>query len=149
MKRLLPQSLTAQFALVVSCLAALVIAVGATTIYSLTYSAGAVRGLAAAKLQRGEDAQALVQRTLAIERMALQLSNDRSVDALRETHRHILEQLEVFDRLVDRLTSATASNDVGVDALALHRASQRFRNTVNIEAQMRETTLVSAAAPGA
>ena len=149
MKRLLPQSLTAQFALVVSCLAALVIAAGATTIYSLTYSAGAVRGLAAAKLQRGEDAQALVQRTLAIERMALQLSNDRSVDALRETHRHILEQLEVFDRLVDRLTSATASNDVGVDTLALHRSSQRFRNTVNIEAQMRETTLVSTGAPGA
>ena len=149
MKRLLPQSLTAQFALVVSCLAALVIAVGATTVYSLTYSADAVRGLAAVKLQRGEDTQALVQRTLAIERMALQLSNARTVDALRETHRHILAQLEVFDSLVDRLTSATASNDVGVDALALHRASQRFRNTVNIEAQMRETTLVTADAPGA
>ncbi|MEX3950739.1 ATP-binding protein [Paraburkholderia sp. EG287B] len=149
MKRLLPQSLTAQFALVVACLAALVLAVGATALYSLTYSANAVRGLAQAKLERGEDAQALVQRTLTIERMALQLSSDHTVDALRQTHLHILEQLEVFDRLVDRLASAAAGNDVGVDVLALHRSSQRFRNTVNIEAQMRATMLASTGLPGA
>ncbi|MCP3727762.1 ATP-binding protein [Paraburkholderia sp. CNPSo 3272] len=149
MKRLQPQSLTAQFALVVACLAALVLAVGATALYSLTYSANAVRGLTQAKLEPGEDAQALVQRTLTVERMALQLSSDRTVDALRQTHRHILEQLEVLDRLVDRFTSAAAGNDVGVDVLALHRSSQRFRNTVNIEAQMRATMLASTGLPGA
>jgi PAS domain S-box-containing protein len=146
-KRPLLQSLTAQFTLMVSCLAALVVAVGATTIYSLAGSAHAIRQLAEERLARQEDAQDLTQRTLTIERLALQLSSDDTVDAVRETHRHVIEQLEIFDRLVDRLASATTSEDAGVDALALHRSSQRFRNTINIEAQMRETALGAAAAP--
>ncbi|MBC8738235.1 PAS domain S-box protein [Paraburkholderia sp. UCT31] len=146
MKLPLPQSLTAQFALVASCLAALVVAVGVTTIYSLAGSAHAIRQLAEERLARQEDAHDLAQRTLMIERLALQLSSDDTVDAVRETHRHVIEQLASFDRLVDRLASA-ASDAVTVDALALHRSSQRFRNTVNIEAQVRETALRAAAAP--
>lgn len=150
MKLQLPRSLTAQFTLVVSCLATLVVAVGATTIYSLAGSDYAIRQLAEQRLARQEDAQDLAQRTLMIERLALELSNDYAVDSVRETHRHITEQLASFDRLVDRLASATTptSDNVGVDALALHRSSQRFRNTVNIEAQVRETALVAAVAPG-
>ncbi|RKE36326.1 PAS domain S-box-containing protein [Paraburkholderia sp. BL23I1N1] len=147
MKLPLPQSLAAQFMLVVSCLAALVVAVGATTIYSLAGSAHAIHQLAEERLARQEDAQDLAQRTLMIERLALQLSSDDTVDAVRETHRHIIEQLASFDRLVDRLASATTSEGVGVDALELHRSSQRFRNTVNIEAQVRETALGAGAAP--
>ncbi|CAB3809138.1 Adaptive-response sensory-kinase SasA [Paraburkholderia ultramafica] len=147
MKLSLPQSLTAQFALVVSCLAALVVAVGATTIYSLAGSAHAIRQLADERLARLEDAQDLAQHTLMIERLALQLSSDDTVEAVRETHGHVIEQLSSFDRLVDRLASATTSDDPGVDALALHRSSQRFRNAVNIEAQMRETALGARAAP--
>ncbi|CAB3793023.1 Sensor histidine kinase RcsC [Paraburkholderia ultramafica] len=146
MKLSLPQSLTAQFALVVSCLAALVVAVGATTLYSLAGSAHAIRQLAEDRLAHHEDAQDLAQRTLMIERLALQLSSDDTVDAVRETHRHIIEQLASFDRLVDRLASAATSDDVGVDALQMHRSSQRFRNTVNIEAQVRETALGAGAA---
>lgn len=147
MKLPLPQSLTAQFTLVVSCLAALVVAVGATTIYSLAGSAHAIRQLAEERLARQEEAQGLAQRTLMIERLALQLSSDDTADAVRETHRRVIEQLAFFDRLVDRLASATTSDDVGVDALVLHRSSQRFRNTINIEAQVRETALGAGAAP--
>jgi PAS domain S-box-containing protein len=126
---------------VVSCLAALVVAVGATTLYSLDGSAHALRLLADDRLARLEDAQDLAQHTLMIERLALQLSSDDTEDAVRETHRHVLEQLASFDRLVGRLASATARDDPGRDTLALHRSSQRFRNTVNIEAQLRETAL--------
>ena len=151
MKLQLPRSLTAQFTLVVSCLATLVVVVGATTIYSLAGSVYAIRQLAEQRLARQEDAQDLAQRTLMIERLALELSNDDAVGSVRETHRHIMEQLASFDRLVDRLASATTptGENVGVDALALHRSSQRFRNTVNIEAQVRETALVAAVAPAA
>ena len=141
MKLTFPHSLTAQCALVVSCLAALVVAVGATTVYSLDGSAHALRLLADDRLARLEDAQDLAQHTLMIERLALQLSSDDTVDAVRETHRHVLEQLASFDRLVGRLTSATARDDPGGDTLTLHRSSQRFRNTVNVEAQVRETAL--------
>jgi PAS domain S-box-containing protein len=143
----LPQSLNAQFALVVSCLAALVVVVGATTVYSLAGSAHSMGQLAEERLARLADAQDLAQHTLTIERLALQLSRDDTVEAVRETHRHVLEQLATFDQLVDRMASATASGDPGVDALALYRSSQRFRNIVNIEAQVRETALGTVAAP--
>ena len=146
MKLPLPQSLAAQFSLVVSCLAALVMAVGATTIYSLTGSAHALRQLSEDRLTRLQQAQDLVQQTLLIERLAMQLASDDSVAAVRDTQRHIIERLTSFDRLVDSLALApTMREDVGADTLALHRSSQRFRNTVNVEAQMRETTLMNGA----
>lgn len=147
MKLALPQSLTAQFALVVSCLAALVAVVGATTIYSLAGSAHSIRQLAEERLTRLADAQELAQHTLTIERLALQLSRDETVEAVRQTHGQVLDQLASFDRLVDHLAPASASNDPGVDVLALYRSSQRFRNIVNIEAQVRETALAVRAAP--
>ncbi len=144
MKIPLPQTLTAQFSLVVSCLAVLVVAVGATTVYTLDGSARAIRELAEQRLARLQDAQELGQRTLVIERAASQFAALDAVDKVRETHRQVIEQLEVFDRLVDRLAAAAASDDVGV--LALHRAGQHFRNTVNIAAQVRETALSADAA---
>lgn len=137
-----PRSLTAQFALVASCLAALVVAIGATSLYSLTGSAHALRQLAEDRLARLQDGQDLAQQTLTIERMALQLASEETVAAVLQTQRHIVEHLTSFDRLVDRLASAPSTReDVGIDALALHRSSQRFRNTVNIEAQLRESAL--------
>ena len=146
MKLPFPQSLTAQFALVVSCLVALVAVVGATTIYSLAGSAQSIRHLAEDRLSRLADAQDLAQHTLTIERLALQLSRDDTVEAVRETHRRVLEQLASFDRLVDHLAPVTAGDDLGVDVLALYRSSQRFRNIANIEAQVRETALGEQAA---
>lgn len=141
-----PQSLTAQFTLVASCLAALVVVAGATTIYSLTTSSYALRQLAEDRLTRLQDSQDLARQTLMIERMAMQLSSDASVDAVQDTQRHVIEHLALFDRLVDRLASASPTReDVGIDTLALHRSSQRFRNTVNIEAQVRERALAGGA----
>jgi PAS domain S-box-containing protein len=139
----LPQSLAAQFAWVVLCLAALVAVVGATTIYSLAGSARAIRQLADQRLAHLQDAQDLQQQTLAIERMALQLSAIRTVDGVRDTQRRIIDHLKSFDQLVERMAVAAASGDV--DVLALHRSSQRFRNTVNIAAQVRATALGAAA----
>ena len=142
MKLPLPQTLTAQFALVASCLAALVVALGATTVYSLTESARALRQLAEDRLVRLQDAQDLAQQTVTIERMTLQLSSDDTFEAVRETQRRIIDHLTSFDGLVDRLASAPSTReDVGVDALALHRSSQRFRNIVNIVAQVRQRAL--------
>ncbi len=149
MKLPLPQTLTAQFALVASCLAALVVALGATTVYSLTGSAHALRLLAEDRLVRLQDAQDLAQQTATIERMALQLSSDDTFDAVRETQRRIIGHLTSFDGLVDRLASAPSTReDVGVDALALHRSSQRFRNTVNVVAQVRERAISERSAQG-
>lgn len=146
----LPQTLTAQFALVASCLAALVAALGATTVYSLTGSAHALRQLAEDRLVRLQDGQDLAQQTVAIERMTLQLSSDDTVEAVSATQRRIIDHLTSFDGLVDRLASAPSTReDVGIDALALHRSSQRFRNTVNIVAQVRESALKARSAPGA
>jgi PAS domain S-box-containing protein len=145
----LPQTLTAQFALVASCLAALVVALGATTVYSLTGSAHALRQLAEDRLVRLQDAQDLAQQTMTIERMTLRLSSDDTLDAVRETQRRIIAYLTSFDGLVDRLASAPSTReDVGIDALALHRSSQRFRNLVNIVAQVRERALSERAARG-
>ena len=145
MKLPIPQSLAAQFALVVSCLAALVAVVGATTLYSLAGSAHAIRQLADQRLARLQDAQDLQQHTLKIERMALQLSAIDAVDGVRRTHGQVIEHLEAFDQLVTRLAAAAGSDDI--DMLALHRSSQRFRNTVNIEAQLRENALGAAVRP--
>ena len=142
MKFPIPQSLVGQFTLVVSCLAALVVAVGATTVYSLTASAHAVRQLTDQRLARLQDAQDMQQRTQKIERLAVQLSSARTVDGVRTTHRQIIEQLQSFDELVGRLAAAAANADA---LLTLHRSSQRFRNTVNIEAQVLENNLEASA----
>jgi len=145
--KVFPQSLTAQFALVVSCLVALVGVVGATTIYSLGGSARAIHELAEQRLARLQEAQDLLQHTVAIERMSQQLSAVESVDALRAKHAQVIEQLAAFDRLVEGLATAAAADDV--DVLALHRSSQHFRNTVNIAAQMRESALAGRTTPAA
>ncbi|WP_348273486.1 ATP-binding protein [Piscinibacter sp. XHJ-5] len=133
----IPQSLTAQFALAVSALVLVMVALGVTTIYALTSSAETVRQLAEQRLSHLEDAQALVQRTLLIERMALRLPGIDVPGDLRETHRKVIEELESFDRLVDRLAAAAAHDNVEV--LDLHRSSQLFRNTVNIVAQLHDS----------
>ncbi len=139
----LPQSLTAQFALAVSILALLIVASGATAIYALSNSAQAIQELADKRLANLQDAQDLVRYTLLIERKALALSGIDTVDGVRETHRQVIKDLEGFDHLVDRLVAAAPSDNV--DVLDVHRASQLFRNTVNVVAQLRESALIEAA----
>ena len=133
----IPQSLTAQFALAVSALLLVMIAIGATAVYTLSRSAESIRQLTGQRLTHFQDAQDLVHRTLLIERMALQLSSIDTPGGVRETHRQVIGELEAFDLLVDRLATAAASDNVEV--LDLHRSSQVFRNTVNIVAQLRES----------
>ena len=140
-----PQTLTAQFALAVSTLVLMMAALGATTIYALSNSAETIRQLAEQRLAHLQDAQDLVQRTLLIERMTQRLAADDTPDGTRRTHGQINEQLESFDRLVDRLAAAAASDNVEV--LDLHGASQLFRNTVNVAAQLHESALGNGARP--
>ena len=147
MKLQFPHSLAAQFALVVSCLVALVGVLGATTVYSLAASAQAVRGLAEQRLVRLQEARDLLQRTFEIEAVALHLSALGTVDEVRRAHRQVVDQLASFDRLVDDLAAGAPADDV--DVLALHRSSQRFRNTVNIAAQTREAALAGEGPPPA
>ncbi|HEX6704708.1 MAG TPA: ATP-binding protein [Albitalea sp.] len=122
-----------------------IVALGATTVYTLSSSAETVRQLAEQRLSHLQDAQDLVQRTLLIERMALRLPGIDLPSDLRETHGRIIEELESFDRLVDRLAAAAAHDNVEV--LDLHRASQLFRNTVNIVAQLDEGASAKSGAP--
>ena len=143
MKLRLPQSLTAQFALAVSILALLIVASGATAIYALSNSAHAIQELADKRLASLQDAQDLVRYTLLIERKALALSGIDTLDGVRETHRQVIKDLESFDHLVDRLVAAAPSDNV--DVLDVHRASQLFRNTINVVAQLRESALIEAA----
>ena len=140
----IPQSLTAQFALAVSSLLLVMVALGCTTIYTMSSSAERIRQLAEQRLSRLQDAQDLVQRTLHVERMALRLSVLDTPDSLRQAHWQVLEELEQFDRLVDRLAAAAASDNVEV--LDLHRSSQLFRNTVNIVAQLHDSALSAGSA---
>ncbi|HEX7689276.1 MAG TPA: response regulator, partial [Burkholderiaceae bacterium] len=147
MKLARPQSLSAQFALGLSCLGALLAVLGATTLYALASSTEAIRELAERRLARLQDAQDLGQLTAGIERAALGLARIDRVDALRASSAALVGQLQAFDGLVDRLAANAASDDV--DVLALHRASQHFRNTVNIETQVRETMLAEPAGAAA
>ena len=133
----MPQSLTAQFTLAVSALVLMIVALGATTAYSLSSSAEAIRQLAEQRLAHMQDAQELVQRTLFIERMALRLPDTDTPGGVHQTHRQIIDELGAFDKLVGRLAAAAAGDNA--DVLDLHRSSQLFRNATNIVAQLHDS----------
>lgn len=135
----MPKSLRWQFIVAVAALALLILAGGVTAVYALRLTTNATRMLAEERLVHMQQAQDLVQRTLLIERESYQLANTESVTALRSSFADISQQLEEFDHLVDLL--ATAGDDIGV--LELHQASQLFRTTANIVAQLRENELLA------
>ena len=118
-------------------LALLILAGGLTSVYALRTSTATVRLLAEDRLVRMQEAQDLVQRTLLIERESYQLANADSLARMRANYTDIVEQMEKLDGLVDRL--AAASDDAAI--LELHRASQLFRNTANVVAQLRDSGL--------
>jgi two-component system NtrC family sensor kinase len=136
-RMLLPQSLRRQFMLAVAGVGLLITAGGVTAVYALRVATDTTRLLAEERLVRMQEAQNLVQRTLLIESESYQLSGAESVDAMRDSYAEIVTQLELLDRLADRL--ATAEEDAVV--LDLHQSSQSFRNTANIVAQLRENEL--------
>jgi diguanylate cyclase (GGDEF)-like protein len=136
-RRLLPQSLRAQFTLAFLTLALLILASGATAVYALRTSNNATRQLTDERLVRMQNGQDMLQRTLLIERQTDQLLTTRSPDTLRSSYAATVEQLEALDQLVQQLTAANS----GVAILDMHQSSQMFRNTANIVAQLRESLL--------
>ncbi|MBW9102138.1 ATP-binding protein [Paraburkholderia phenoliruptrix] len=139
----LPRSLRWQFTLATVVLTLLIATGGLTAVYTLRVTTNETRLLATGELTRMQAADTLVQHTLLIEREASRLASAGSLDAMRASYADILRQLETFDRLSDRL--AAANDDLSV--LDLHQASQLFRNTVNIVAQLRESELRAAIQP--
>ncbi|QPK61727.1 response regulator [Methylomonas sp. LL1] len=136
-RRLWPRSLRWQFLIAAGVLALLILAGGLTAVYALRTSAASVRLLAEDRLVRMQEAQDLVQRTLLIERESYQLASADSLARMRASYAGIVEQMDLFDDLVERL--AAAGNDAVI--LELHQASQLFRNTANVVAQLRESGL--------
>ncbi|WP_210644173.1 EAL domain-containing protein [Pseudomonas sp. Tri1] len=136
-RRLLPQSLRAQFTLAFLTLALLILAGGATAVYALRTSNSATRQLTDERLVRMQDGQDMLQRTLLIERQTDQFLTTRSPDTLRSSYAATVEQLAALDQLVRQLTAANN----GVAILDMHQSSQIFRNTANIVAQLRESLL--------
>jgi len=138
-KLALPQSLNAQFALAILALALLILAGGATAISTLSATAQATGQLADQRLARLQDAHDLLNHASLVERKTRQVMTADTADGARRIFGEIVEHLEAFDRLVDRL--ATASGSDNIEVLDLRRASQLLRNTANILAQVRESAL--------
>ncbi|SFM62958.1 ATP-binding protein [Rugamonas rubra] len=142
-RRLLPRSLRRQFSLVVAGLTLLILAGGVTAVYALRVGSDATDRLAEERMLRMQDAQDLVRRTLLIERESDLLAGAASAEAVRARYGGIAAHLESFDHLADRLAAA---GDEGA-ILDLRQASQLFRNSANVVAQLREAELQAAAAP--
>jgi two-component system NtrC family sensor kinase len=141
-RRLLPRSLRRQFSLVVAGLTLLILAGGVTAVYALRVGSDATDRLAEERMLRMQDAQDLVRRTLLIERESDLLAGAASAEAVRARYGGIAAHLESFDHLADRLAAA---GDEGA-ILDLRQASQLFRNSANVVAQLREAELQAAAA---
>lgn len=132
---LLPRSLRDQFLVAAIVLVVLMVASGGTALYSLRAVTEATRTLAQRQLLDLQQAQALVQQTLLIERESVQLDAAPSITAMRQSYSGIVQDLTTFDHLVDQLASDT--DDPAV--LDLRQSSQLFRNTANVVAQLRQT----------
>ncbi|MEW5787048.1 MAG: ATP-binding protein [Pseudomonadota bacterium] len=133
----LPHSLRRQFLLAVYALTLLILASGITAVYALLSASDTIGQLAEARLARLSDAQDLVRRTLMIERDATRLMEAGNPFEMHGRYETILRQLTEFDQLVDDL----AAGEGGTALLDLHQASQSFRNTVHLAAQLRERAL--------
>jgi diguanylate cyclase (GGDEF)-like protein len=136
----LPRSLRGRFSLAVAVLSLLILAGGVAAVWALRHSSRAVQRLAQEQLVRMQAAQDLLQRTLFIEREAQGLLVTESAAAVQASHARIVRQMEALDEAVAGLSDANA--DVAV--LDLHEASQLFRNTAHVVAQLREGNLQTA-----
>ena len=108
---LLPQSLRGQFVLALSMLVLLILAGAITALYALRTSNTAIRQLAEERLVRMQDAQDMLQRTLLIERETYQLLTTASLDTVQLSYADMVRQLEMLDRLVERLAAASRSEE--------------------------------------
>lgn len=138
----LPRSLRGQFRLALSALVFLIVAGGLTAIHSLRVITDSSRNLAEGRLARLQDAQGVIQSTLLIERNTNRMLTAESRQGMRDNYAEIIKQLESLDGLVARL--GRAEGDVSV--LALHQASELFRNTTHIVARLQDELLQEEAA---
>jgi two-component system NtrC family sensor kinase len=145
LRRLTPRSLRRQFSFAVTGLALLILAEGATAIYALHANTNTTRLLVEERVGRMKDAQDLVRHTLLIEREAYLLASADDSRTMHASYTEIDRQLSQLDLLVNRMAAAGGDN---IAVLDLHHASQLFRNTVNIVAQLRENELKAAAKQG-
>ncbi|WP_374431563.1 response regulator [Ideonella dechloratans] len=136
MRRALPRTLGAQFALALAGLDALVVAVGATALISLSQSATALQQLADERLSQLQDAQQLLQTTISIERHALEFTRDDAPPQMQQAYGQLQGELAAFDQLVDHMAQDWRDSTALLD---LRRTSQRLRNTVNTAVQVRQT----------
>jgi signal transduction histidine kinase len=130
--------------LAVGGLSLLMVAGGVTGVYALRATTGTARQLSEDRLQRMQQAQELVQRTLLVEREWYRLASAESEAAMRDSQAGIVTHLEEFDRLADRL----ARGEDDIEILGLRHASQVFRNLVTVAAQQREGRVHPAAGRG-
>jgi two-component system NtrC family sensor kinase len=114
--KLLPRSLRRQFTLATVVLTLLIATSGLTAVYTLRVATNETRLLATGELTRMQAADTLVQHTLLIERESARLASTGSLDAMRASFADIIRQLQLFDRLSDRLAAA---NDDDVSVLDL------------------------------
>jgi len=137
--RIIPQTLRGQFALALSVLAALVVTAGVIAIHALRTSNSAIHDLAQERMVRMQDAQALLERTLLIERETARLLTVPTSDELMSTYAGLDRHLQELETLVGKLAGLGQNADV----LDMHQASALFRNTADIVVRLRKDELVA------
>jgi len=133
----LPKTLRRQFVFALTALALVAVMGGLVALYALRVAVNATQQLAGERLVQMQDSQELVQKTLLIERETYRMLEVQSLDVMRTGYADIIDRLGAVDALVGRLV--VGNEDINV--LALHQASQLFRNTTNVVASLREGLL--------
>jgi signal transduction histidine kinase/CheY-like chemotaxis protein len=134
----LPHSLRWQFLLAILVLTLLILAGGITSAYALRTAAITTRQLTEERLVQMQMAQDLLQHTLLIERESFHLAEATSLATMQDSYADIVRLLSELDELVDHLAEDSGDSSL----LDLHQASQLFRNTANIAAQLQENELI-------
>lgn len=130
------RSLRFQFNIALTLLAGLVLAGGLTAEYTLRQTAESTRRLADERLAQMQQAQDLARISLEIERDAYLLTHSDSHQAMDTIYGRITGRLRDLEELERTLGSGGTAL-----ILTLREAGQRFRNTANIVAQLKESAL--------
>jgi C4-dicarboxylate-specific signal transduction histidine kinase len=141
----LPRSLRAQFTVGLAALVLLGAAGGMVAVAALRRAVDGTRRLAEERLERLEDAEALVRLATEIDRDVDGLVAAADAEPLRAATGEISRHLDALDALVERLGASSTSASV----LGLHGSGQAVRNGAHLVARLREQVLRRREAPGA
>jgi diguanylate cyclase (GGDEF)-like protein len=133
----LPASLRGQSSIAFAALALLLLAAGGAALAALQLVAQDIHQLTQVRLARLQESQDLLQRTLVIERQTVELLQAGTAADATSAYRGISAQLDGFDGAVGRLSDSADDPSV----LDLHQASELFRNSANVVAQLRDAEL--------